>query len=109
MLKSLQYYAHQINETLLLCKWRGVEDCTAMNFRTSLTDWGVCFTYNDPVNGSEVLKVNQPGRQNGLLLRLNVQQYEYVSGESFGAGFKVMHIVTIDVIALFNSLGYNSL
>ncbi len=81
-------YAHPLNETVFECRWRGVEPCTG-NFTTIISDSGVCFTFNDPVNKSEILKLNQPGRQNGLLLRLDVLQNEYVSSEESAAGFKV--------------------
>ncbi|XP_072039789.1 acid-sensing ion channel 2-like [Amphiura filiformis] len=87
---TVGYLAHQLNDTVFECKWRGVEPCDASNFTTSLTDWGVCWTFNDPKNKSEILKINQPGRQNGLFLRMDVQQHEYVSGESSAAGFKVL-------------------
>ncbi|XP_072039850.1 acid-sensing ion channel 1B-like [Amphiura filiformis] len=87
---SIGYYAHQLNETVYDCKWRGVEPCDARNFTTTMTDWGVCWTFNDPKNKSEILKINQPGKQNGLLLTMDVQQYEYVSGETDAAGFKVL-------------------
>ncbi|XP_072039851.1 acid-sensing ion channel 1C-like [Amphiura filiformis] len=87
---SVGNLAHQLNETIYDCKWRAVEPCDARSFTTSLTDWGVCWTFNDPKNKSEILKINQPGKQNGLFLRMDVQQYEYVSGESEAAGFKVL-------------------
>ncbi|XP_072039788.1 acid-sensing ion channel 3-like [Amphiura filiformis] len=82
--------AHQSNDTVFDCKWRGVEPCDARNFTTTVTDFGICWTFNDPKNKSEILKINQPGRQNGLFLRMDVQQHEYVSGESSAAGFKVL-------------------
>ena len=81
--------SHQAKDMVLICQWQGVENCDANNFTTTVTDWGVCYTFNNPENKSEILKSNQPGTQNGLFLRLNVEQYEYVNGERFAAGFKV--------------------
>ena len=74
---------------LMECTWRGVEICDARNFTTILTDWGTCFTFNDPEDKSQILKVQQPGTNNGLFLRMDVQQYEYIAGEHTSAGFKV--------------------
>ncbi len=81
-------YAHPLNETIFDCRWREVEFCVG-NFTPIISDSGVCFTFNDPVNKSEILKINQPGRQNGLHLTLDVLQDEYVSSEESAAGFKV--------------------
>ncbi len=81
-------YGHPLNETVFDCRWRGVEPCVG-NFTTIISDSGICFTFNDPVNKSEILKLNQPGRQNGLVLTLDVLQDEYVSSEETAAGFKV--------------------
>ena len=81
--------AHQVSDQILECRWRDVEICDGRNFTTIVTDWGVCFTFNDPANKSEVLKIQQSGTRNGLFLRLNVEQFEYISGEHTSAGFKV--------------------
>ncbi len=86
--ENIADYAHPLNETILDCRWRGVEPCVG-NFTTIISDSGVCFTFNDPVTKSEILKLNQPGRQNGLLLRLCVLQDEYVNSEESAVGFKV--------------------
>ena len=81
--------SHQAKDMVLICRWRGVEECGTNNFTTTMTDWGVCYTFNNPKNKSEILKSSQPGTQTGLYLRLNVEQYEYSSGENPSAGFKV--------------------
>ena len=51
-----------------------------------------CFTFNDPKDKSQILKVQQPGTNNGLFLRMDVQQYEYIAGEHTSAGFKVLMV-----------------
>ncbi|XP_072050272.1 acid-sensing ion channel 4-B-like [Amphiura filiformis] len=80
--------AHRIEDMLLNCRWRNVVKCTAANFTQILTDWGVCYTFNnDPMNA---LQVTEPGSVNGLSLTLNVEQNEYTYGENAGIGFKVL-------------------
>ena len=82
--------AHRIEDMLLECQWRSIEKCSAENFTQVITDWGICYTFNnDPKN---TLQVRQPGSHNGLTLRLNVEQYEYTYGENTGAGLKVKYI-----------------
>ena len=68
--------------------------CSADDFKQVITDWGVCYTFNDPENISEARMVNRPGNTNGLFLRLNVEQYEYIYGEDSAAGIKVRIIYT---------------
>ncbi|XP_072051079.1 acid-sensing ion channel 4-B-like [Amphiura filiformis] len=79
---------HRIEDMLFDCRWRSVVKCTAANFTQTVTDWGICYTFNnDPMSA---LQVKQPGSVNGLSLRLNVEQYEYTYGENTGAGLKVL-------------------
>ncbi len=86
---NVEYFAHPINDTIFECSWRGVEPCGVANFTTTVTDSGVCFTFNNPANKSKILKTSQPGRQNGLFLRMNVAQNEYIFSDESAAGFKV--------------------
>lgn len=79
-----------MEDMLLECLWAGIEVCDHNDFETVISDWGVCYTFNNPLNKSLIRKVYQSGSQHGLFLRLNVQQDEYTTGENGGAGFKVM-------------------
>ncbi|XP_072050270.1 acid-sensing ion channel 1-like [Amphiura filiformis] len=80
--------AHRIEDMLFDCRWRNVVKCTAANFTQTITDWGICYTFNnDPIRA---LQVEQPGSVNGLSLRFNIEQYEYTYGENAGAGLKVL-------------------
>ena len=85
---------HKMTDMLIDCKWRGEEPCNANDFEPVMTDWGLCYSYNNPPNRSDTLKVNQPGSKNGLFLRLHAQQEEYISWENSGAGFKVTETET---------------
>ncbi|XP_038055438.1 acid-sensing ion channel 1-like [Patiria miniata] len=82
--------AHQKEDMVIECSWRSTINCTADNFTQVLTDFGICYTFNDPKNPEDALKVQQTGYDSGLYLRLNLEQYDYFYGFSKGAGFKVM-------------------
>ena len=81
--------AHNIRDMVEYCTWRDAEDCDYHNFSLIVTDWGVCYTFNNPPNKGDVLRVNQAGSRYGLSMILNVEQYEYTSSQHRGAGFKV--------------------
>ena len=83
---------HQIQDMLVTCSWREVEHCDASDFQLTVTDLGVCYTFNNPLDSNKVLHVNQAGSGNGLYLRLNAEQNEYVSWDNSAAGFKVQYI-----------------
>lgn len=76
------------------CMWRELKPCNADDFQQIITDWGVCYSFNNPANRSNVLRVNQAGSGSGLFLRLNVEQDEYI-GLRASAGFKVNCILSM--------------
>ena len=77
---------HQIEDMLLSCTFKGV-DCTAINFTQSITDFGLCYSFNnDPDN---VYNIHQSGSHNALFMKINIQQYEYIFGQNNAAGIKV--------------------
>ncbi|XP_072040066.1 acid-sensing ion channel 1C-like isoform X2 [Amphiura filiformis] len=82
--------AHQKENMIRDCTWRSVEKCTYENFTQIITDFGVCYTFNDPSDLSKILTVRQTGYEHGLFLRLNLEQYDYYYGERKGAGFKIL-------------------
>lgn len=66
-----------------------MEDCGPENFTQTFTDFGVCYTFNNPKREEDVLFVQQTGFDYGLFLRLNVEQWEYYNSYNTGAGVKV--------------------
>ncbi|XP_071477670.1 acid-sensing ion channel 2-like [Diadema antillarum] len=57
-----------------------------------MTDWGICFVFNDIDNGKEGLVVTNAGSARGLEIFLNANQAEYFFQPKarYGAGFKVL-------------------
>ena len=82
--------AHQKENMIVSCTWRSVEPCSYLNFTQVITDFGVCYTFNNPSDLSNSLTVRQTGYEHGLFLRLNLEQWDYFYGERKGAGFKVL-------------------
>ena len=83
------YGAVKLKEMLVECLWNGVEKCDDSDFDEVITDLGVCYTFNNPLNLAEVRVVNRPGTDSGLALTLNIVYDEYIQGEFQGAGIKV--------------------
>ncbi|XP_072050691.1 acid-sensing ion channel 4-A-like [Amphiura filiformis] len=79
---------HRIEDMLLKCSWRSTEPCTAANFTRIITDWGVCYSFNN--NPETALQVKRPGSTNGLAMMINIEQNMYTFGENTGAGLKVL-------------------
>ncbi|XP_072039738.1 acid-sensing ion channel 1C-like [Amphiura filiformis] len=98
--------AHQIKDMLVNCSWRISKPCGVDNFTQVITDWGVCYTFNDPGNLSDALVVNHVGNQNGLRLRLNIEQHEYVYRDDIAAGIKI-HIHPQGVRPLVKQYGFS--
>ncbi|XP_072050088.1 acid-sensing ion channel 4-A-like [Amphiura filiformis] len=80
--------AHRMEDMLLKCTWRSSEKCTAANFTRIITDWGVCYTFNN--NPEKALQVKRPGSTNGLAMMINIEQDLYTYGENTAAGLKVL-------------------
>ncbi|XP_006818453.1 acid-sensing ion channel 4-A-like [Saccoglossus kowalevskii] len=82
-------WAHQIDEMLVYCTWATDTACSARNFTTVMTDFGVCYTFNR--HFSNILRVKHRGSRYGLYLVMNAQQHEYVPlNNNNGVGFKVL-------------------
>ena len=92
--------AHQKENMIVDCSWRSVEPCSYLNFTQVITDFGVCYTFNNPPDLSNSLTVRQTGYEHGLFLRLNLEQYDYFYGERKGAGFKVIFIFSFSFLPL---------
>ena len=93
--------AHQKESMVVECKWRSSVNCTFQNFTQVLTDFGVCYTFNNPPDKASALRVQETGYDSGLYLRLNLEQYDYFFGTSKGAGFKVIFINISSCVAMF--------
>ena len=79
--------SHRIEDMLLKCSWRSTVPCTPDNFTQIITDWGVCYTFNN--NPKTALQVKRPGSTNGLAMTIDIEQNKYTFGENTGAGLKV--------------------
>ncbi|XP_033097325.1 acid-sensing ion channel 4-A-like [Anneissia japonica] len=97
---------HQIEDMLLECKWNYIETCTVNDFTRVLTDWGVCYTLNNPQNLSEVRRVKQPGNNFGLSMRLSIEQNEYILSDNTGAGLRIL-VHQQGQLPLLKSLGFS--
>ncbi|PIK59261.1 putative acid-sensing ion channel 1-like [Apostichopus japonicus] len=80
---------HQLEDMLLSCTWNRGEACGPQNFTTTITDFGICFTFNGDRDSGRRLTVSQAGASQGLRLRLSAEQDEYYWGYYTAAGFKL--------------------
>ncbi|XP_032225908.2 acid-sensing ion channel 3 isoform X2 [Nematostella vectensis] len=94
--KSLNDFSHSIDGILSMkwlkpCQFSG-EDCDKKNFSSFVDlNFGLCHTFNSGKKEGNALKVESLGPNNGLRLRLNVQQEDHVSNFYWlPAGFKVL-------------------
>ncbi|XP_071950919.1 acid-sensing ion channel 4-A-like [Antedon mediterranea] len=97
---------HQIEDMLMSCSWKNAERCGPRDFRRVVTQWGVCYTFNNPENSSQVRKVKQSGSNYGLSMRLKVEQEEYIHGDNTGAGIRIL-VHEQGQIPLVKSLGFS--
>ncbi|XP_071477703.1 acid-sensing ion channel 1C-like [Diadema antillarum] len=83
--------SHTLESTLISGRW-GQEPLTMANFTMKMTDWGVCFVFNDENNGLPKLTLKAAGRRYSLLLTLDANQFDYFfepNGRG-SAGFQVV-------------------
>ncbi|XP_072171081.1 acid-sensing ion channel 1-like [Diadema setosum] len=77
-------------------RWRRMEwnkhQLTFDNFTLKVTDWGLCYVFNDIANGLPGLNVTEAGMAFGLNIALNANQdkYFYQARPRKGAGFQVV-------------------
>ena len=63
------------------CRFAKIRNCTAEDFTPTLTEVGLCFTFNSGRNGSTVRHSRWTGAQGGLSVLLDVQANESTIGE----------------------------
>ncbi|XP_052769455.1 acid-sensing ion channel 4-B-like isoform X2 [Mya arenaria] len=78
--------AHTKKDMIVSCAWKN-NACGAEDFKTVLTDHGVCFTF---VRDASDMTITSSGVDSGLRLTLNVEQYEYMAGPHDAAGLKIL-------------------
>ncbi|XP_071484465.1 acid-sensing ion channel 1-like [Diadema antillarum] len=84
-------FSHLLNETVLSVHWnQEILNHSVMTMK--MTDWGICFVFNDIDNGEEGLVVTNAGSSRGLEIFLDAHQAEYFFQPTaiYGAGFKVL-------------------
>ena len=85
-----RYYSQNISEfarSLCTFGWQETE-CSANDFVPTVTEWGMCYTFNSGVNG-KVKSVDTAGVSSGLTVILDTQTHEYTQGK-YSEGFKVL-------------------
>ncbi|XP_064641053.1 uncharacterized protein LOC135495943 isoform X2 [Lineus longissimus] len=80
--------SHTIADMIISCQWDG-RPCLTEDIVSTSTDHGACMTFNGGTR-APIKKVTRIGSNGGLRLRLNIEQYEYMSGPIEGAGIKIL-------------------
>ncbi|XP_038055164.1 acid-sensing ion channel 1-like isoform X2 [Patiria miniata] len=87
-------WGHRIEDMLLECQWKQGYNCGPQDFKMVWTDLGPCYTFN----GGNVSQagadaspyvVNGTTSEEGLRIRLNLEQYDYLATPYDTAGFKI--------------------
>ncbi|KAK2180633.1 hypothetical protein NP493_434g00014 [Ridgeia piscesae] len=71
----------------MIVRWKG-KNCTHEDFTLTLTDAGVCYTFNAEINADSF--VESTGIRNALQLVVNIEQYEHMKGPHEAVGLKVL-------------------
>lgn len=87
MLRCLYQYSNTIEEMLPICTWNGaLEPCSNL-FKTTLTEMGVCFTFNGEAN--QRYQSSFTGSDGGLRVFVDIRQEDYYYSATIQAGIKV--------------------
>lgn len=79
--------SHQLKTFLGHCVWEGtLEDCSDI-FTETLTEYGVCFTFNDEAKPRA--RTRSTGSTSGLHVLINIEQDKYFFSKTLEAGVKV--------------------
>ena len=86
----LETYGHQFDEMFLYyCRFGADKNCTPADFHPSLTENGVCFTFNSGKNSTKILGTRRAGSSGGLSIIMDVQANENTISE-FSRGLRVI-------------------
>ena len=77
MLEFFGRVGFQYEDVILQCTYRG-EPCRKADFVTTFTEYGKCFTFNQPRDSSQIKQTLKGGLDNGLELVLNVIQSDHL-------------------------------
>ncbi|XP_006813191.1 acid-sensing ion channel 3-like [Saccoglossus kowalevskii] len=80
--------AHTKEDMVARCSWKQ-QPCSSDNFTMTLTDFGVCYTFNSGDIDMELLQVEAKGSRFALTVTLNLEQWDYILGASEVAGFRL--------------------
>ncbi|XP_063401431.1 uncharacterized protein LOC134685567 [Mytilus trossulus] len=84
---------HTKEDMIHSCRFAG-KKCGAKDFKTILTDQGLCFTFKPDKNSKlrvhRELRSWHTGSDNGLKLVLNTEQYEHMDGPNIASGIKLL-------------------
>jgi hypothetical protein len=87
MLHCLMDYSNTVEEMLPICTWKGKQESCQDLFKATLTEMGVCFTFNGEAN--ERLQTSYSGSDGGLGVFIDIQQINYFYSATVQAGVKV--------------------
>ncbi|XP_061184361.1 acid-sensing ion channel 1B-like [Saccostrea echinata] len=88
MLKCLYEYSNTVREMIPICTWKGtLMNCSSL-FQKTLTEMGVCFTFNGEER--ERLQASYTGPDGGLRVFIDIGQLEYYYSATIQAGIKVI-------------------
>ena len=83
--------AHVLEQMVIMCYWCGIKISCRDYFSRTLTEVGVCYTFNSKKVQQEKgpLQVFCAGSDCGLTLRMSIQSDEYYFGEGDASGMRV--------------------
>ena len=70
------------------CLFQWSEDCSASDFETEVTQYGICRTFNSRKNNRSKVSY-RGGVSSGLAILLNVSQSDYTLGHKIAQGFSI--------------------
>ena len=90
ILEELVDLAHTLEGMVIYCYWCGTKVDCKQHFVQTMTDVGVCYTFNSKnTSGDTPMLVRDAGSDCGLKIILNIQRHEYFYGEGDSTGVKV--------------------
>lgn len=85
----LQNHSFAMSDMFVVCAFKGMMVNCFDYFRSKVTSWGICYTFNDP-GLAEPIKTRHTGSTTSLTMYLKIDQANYVFGENMAAGMKIV-------------------